>query len=161
MKAAISWKLVKTIDNKCEDGRFPVSTNCVTNPDSLSSNETEINPGIRSWKSSYPNELDVRKPSVVSVSQNIWRAKTLQSYLEFDNLKPRLDSCIFKSISGMNGSIFEGDVPGCLKVGVEIYILTPIRLLPCQFFSVFISIVYVETGMLVLLDTTIYYPQIT
>jgi hypothetical protein len=38
------------IDHTCEDGRFPVSADCVTvsNPDSLSSSETRANPWIRS-----------------------------------------------------------------------------------------------------------------
>jgi hypothetical protein len=37
-------------DNRCEDGPFPVSASCVTisNPDSLSSSETGVDPGIRS-----------------------------------------------------------------------------------------------------------------
>jgi hypothetical protein len=40
----------KTIDYRCEDGRFPVSTTCVTisNTDMLFSSETEVNPGMRS-----------------------------------------------------------------------------------------------------------------
>jgi hypothetical protein len=38
------------IYNRCEDGRFPVSAICVTisNPDSLSSSKTGVDPGIRS-----------------------------------------------------------------------------------------------------------------
>jgi hypothetical protein len=49
-----------------------VSASCLTisNPDSLSSSETGVNPGIRSYeKSTYLNELDVRKQLVVSISQ--------------------------------------------------------------------------------------------
>jgi hypothetical protein len=38
-------------------------------PHSLSSGETGINPGLEAEKSSYLNELDIRKPLVVSVSQ--------------------------------------------------------------------------------------------
>jgi hypothetical protein len=40
------------IDYGCEDGRFPVFASCVaiSNPDSLSSSETGVNPGIRSLK---------------------------------------------------------------------------------------------------------------
>jgi hypothetical protein len=39
-----------SIDYRCEYGRFPVSKNCVkmSNPDSLSSSGTWVNPGIRS-----------------------------------------------------------------------------------------------------------------
>ncbi len=61
----------QTIDYRCEDGRFPVSVSYLTisNPDLLSSIETGVNPGIRSWKSTYLNEIDVRKPLVVSISQ--------------------------------------------------------------------------------------------
>jgi ABC-type multidrug transport system permease subunit len=56
---------------RIEDGRFPVSATCVTisNPDSLSSSKAGVNFEIRSWKSTHPNELDVRKPLVVSISQ--------------------------------------------------------------------------------------------
>jgi hypothetical protein len=37
-------------DYRCKDVRFPVISTCVTipNPDSLSSSETRVNPGIRS-----------------------------------------------------------------------------------------------------------------
>ncbi len=41
----------------------------ISNPDSLSSSETGVNSGIRSSKSTYLNELDVRKPLVESISQ--------------------------------------------------------------------------------------------
>jgi hypothetical protein len=41
----------------------------ISNPKSLSSTETRINPEIRSSKYTYLNELDVRKPLVVSISQ--------------------------------------------------------------------------------------------
>ncbi len=59
------------IDYRREDGPFPVFASCVTisHPDSLSSSETGVNPGIRSWKYTCLNELDARKPLVVSISQ--------------------------------------------------------------------------------------------
>ncbi len=59
----------ETIDYRCQDGRFPVSSNCmtITNPDELPKIETGVNPRIRSWRSTYLNELDVRKPLVVSI----------------------------------------------------------------------------------------------
>jgi hypothetical protein len=51
------------IDYRCEHGRFSVYASSVTisNPNSFSSCETEINPGIRSSKSTHLNELDVTK----------------------------------------------------------------------------------------------------
>ncbi len=68
-----------TIDYKCGDGRFPVSANCVTisNLDLRSSSETWVNPGKRSEKSTHLNELVLRKPLVVSISQ---RSEELRLY---------------------------------------------------------------------------------
>ncbi len=45
-------RLILPIDYKREDERLPVSASCVTisNPDSLSSSETGVNPGIKSEK---------------------------------------------------------------------------------------------------------------
>jgi hypothetical protein len=42
--------LFDTRDDRCEDGRIPVSANCLisSNPDSLSNSETGVDPGIRS-----------------------------------------------------------------------------------------------------------------
>jgi hypothetical protein len=68
------------IDYRCSDVRFLVSAmNSVTvsSPDSLFSCEAGANPGIRRWKSTYLNELDVRKPLVVSVSE---RSEELRLY---------------------------------------------------------------------------------
>jgi hypothetical protein len=42
----------------------------ISNHDSLPSSEIGVNLGIRSWKSTYLNELNVRKPLVVSISQS-------------------------------------------------------------------------------------------
>jgi hypothetical protein len=41
----------------------------ISNPDSLSSSETGINPGIKTAKSTDLNLLDAIKPLVVSTSQ--------------------------------------------------------------------------------------------
>ncbi len=93
------------IDYRCEDGRFLMFVGCVaiSNSESLFSSETGVNSGTRSWKNTWLNELYVRKPLVVSISQ---RSEELRPGLEFDNFKPRLKSCIFKSISWLNGSFF-------------------------------------------------------
>jgi hypothetical protein len=55
-----------------EHDLFLVSVSCLTIPnhDSLSSTETEVNLGMRSQKSTYLNELDVRKPFVVSIPRS-------------------------------------------------------------------------------------------
>jgi hypothetical protein len=55
-------KCSERLDYRSEDGGFRLSESCVTisNPDSLSSRGTEVNSGIRSWKSIYLNELDAR-----------------------------------------------------------------------------------------------------
>jgi hypothetical protein len=59
------------MDYVWEDGPCAVSAGCVTisNPDLLSSSETGVNPGLRSWKNTNLNELNVRKPLVVSASK--------------------------------------------------------------------------------------------
>jgi hypothetical protein len=49
----------------------------ISNPDSLSSSETGVNPGIKAVKSAYLHELDVRKPLVVTISQ---RSEELRLY---------------------------------------------------------------------------------
>jgi hypothetical protein len=60
-------------------------------------------------KSTYINEPDARKPLVVSVSQrSTGRIDTLQSGLQFDNIKPILESVIFKCISRLNDLLFQG-----------------------------------------------------
>jgi hypothetical protein len=61
-------KPIITMNHRREDGRSPVSASCViiSNPDWLSSSETEVNPRIRSWKGTYMNELEIRKPFVES-----------------------------------------------------------------------------------------------
>jgi hypothetical protein len=51
---------------------------------------------------------------------------TLQPGLEFDNVKPQLESGIFKCTSWLNGSFFEGDDRGFLKDGVMTYLMAPI-----------------------------------
>jgi hypothetical protein len=61
-------------DYRCENGRFRVSTSCVTisNLNFISTGEAGVNPGIKTWKkqkSAFLNELDVRKPLVVFISQ--------------------------------------------------------------------------------------------
>jgi hypothetical protein len=45
-------------------------SNLISNPDSLSGRETVVIPGIRSCKSPHLNELDIRKPFAVSISQS-------------------------------------------------------------------------------------------
>jgi hypothetical protein len=41
----------------------------IANTDSLSSRETGVNSGVRNRKSTYLNELNIRKPLVVCISQ--------------------------------------------------------------------------------------------
>jgi hypothetical protein len=55
-------KVTGVIDYRCEDGCFLVVASRVTlsNPDSLYSSETEVTTGIRSSKSTYLNEINVR-----------------------------------------------------------------------------------------------------
>jgi hypothetical protein len=54
-------------------GCLCLQVNCVTvsNPNLISRGETVVNPGIKSWKETYLNELGVRKPLVVYISQRL------------------------------------------------------------------------------------------
>ncbi len=100
--------LIRTIDYRCEDGRFLVSTSCVTisNPDSLCSCATGVNLGIRSWKKHLSEWARCQKAIGGIYFTKQWRAETLQPGLEFDNFIPWLESCMFKCISWLNGSVF-------------------------------------------------------
>jgi hypothetical protein len=80
----------------------------ISNPNLLSSSETGVNPGIRSWKKHLSDWARCQKASGGIYSTKKRRPETLQPGLEFDNFKPRLESCIFKCISWLNGSFFGG-----------------------------------------------------
>ncbi len=100
------YSLQGDIDYRCEDGRFPVSTSSViiSNPGSLSSSDTGVDPGIRSWKKHSSGWARCQKAIGGIYFTKKWRAETLQPGLEFDNFKPRLESGIFKCIYWLNGS---------------------------------------------------------
>jgi hypothetical protein len=100
----ILWQ-VRAIDYRREDGRFPVSMSFVTisNPDSLSSSETGVNPSIRSWKKHLSEWARCQKAICSIYFTKKWRADTLPPGLEFDSFKPWLKSGIFKCISWLNG----------------------------------------------------------
>jgi hypothetical protein len=57
------------IDYRCDDGRFPMSANCmaIANAAPPSSSETGIDSCIKSLKSIYLIKLNIRKPLVVSI----------------------------------------------------------------------------------------------
>jgi hypothetical protein len=117
-----------TMDYRRDDGHFPVSASCVSvsNPDSLSRSETRADPGIRSWKK-HSSEWSWCQKAIGGIyfTKKWWRAQTLQPGLEFDNFKPRLESGIFKCISWLNGSVFEGDDRGFLKEGFKTFQMAP------------------------------------
>ncbi len=116
------------IDCRCEDGRFFVSSSCVTisNPGSLSSSEKGVNIGIRSWIQYWSEWARCQKAIGVIYFTEKWRAETLQPGLGFDNFKPLLKSGIFKCISWLNGSFFGGDDLGILKEGIKTHSMAPI-----------------------------------
>jgi hypothetical protein len=82
----------ESIDYRREVGRSVVPTRCVTvsNPNSLSSNEKEVNPGIRSWIKHYLIDFVFRKAIGCICFTKMWRPEILQPGLEFDILKPLL-----------------------------------------------------------------------
>jgi hypothetical protein len=86
---------------------LPTSSSILTisNPKFLSSCETEVNPGIRSWK--YPLSDWVRCQKAIGgiYFTKKWRAETVQLGLEFDDFKPWPNSCIYKYSSCLDASI--------------------------------------------------------
>jgi hypothetical protein len=108
---------VNSIDYASEDGRFLVLTSYVkiSNPYSFSSSETGVDLGIRSWNSTYPNELDVGKQLVVSISQRSEELR-LQPGLKFVNFEPPLESFIFKCFSWLNGSFLAAFIMALWKM---------------------------------------------
>ncbi len=88
--------------------------------DLLSSSETWVNLGIRSWKSTYLNELDAKKPLVVYISQ---RSEEQRLHNLVKNLT--ISNTGLKAVSSNASSgwtvrfFFEGDDWGFLKKGVK------------------------------------------
>ncbi len=107
----------------------------ISNPDFLSSSETGVEPGIRSWKKHWSEWARCQKAVGGIYFTKKWRTDTLQPGLEFDNFKLRLKSCIFICISWLNGSFFGGDDQDCLKEGVKTYQWHQNRLIICQLFN--------------------------
>jgi hypothetical protein len=90
------------------------------------------------------NELVVRKPLVVSISQRSEELRLYNLILNLTISNPRLESGIFKCISWLNGSFFGGDDRGFLKEGVKTYQMAPMSPLNSpNFSSLFTSLVYV------------------
>ncbi len=79
----------------------------ISNPDSLSSRETGVNPEIRSWKKKHSTEWAQCQEAIGGIYfTKKWRAETLQPGSEFDGFEPRLKSGIFKCTSWVKGSFF-------------------------------------------------------
>ncbi len=114
----------------------------IHNPDLLSSSEKKVNSGIRSWKNHWFQWARCQKAIRGIRFTKKWRAKTLQTGLEFDSYKPRIKSGIFKSISWLNNSSFGGDDRGFLKEGVKAYLMAPMSLLISPIFCISTLIVY-------------------
>ncbi len=107
------WKVVvgiyyPTADYRCEHGRFPLSTNCVTipNPDLLSSSEAGVNSEIRSWKkhSSEWARCQSEKAICGVYFTRTWKSDAQEPSLESNNFKPQLESGIVKCVSWLIGS---------------------------------------------------------
>ncbi len=80
------------IDYRCEKGRVLVYASCVTisNPDLLSSSETWVDPGRRSWKNHLSEWARCQKAIGCIYFTKKWRAETLQKlYLHMHLLAER------------------------------------------------------------------------
>ncbi len=95
-----------TVDEICENGRFPVSKSFVTfsNSELFSCSETRINPWIRSSKKNLSEWAQHQKAIGCIYLTTKCRSETPQpAGLEFDNYKPMLKSGISKCTSLRNG----------------------------------------------------------
>jgi hypothetical protein len=111
----------QTIDVKTIVFQWPWAAWHFQTPGSLSSSETAGNPGIRSWKTLIWMRPTSKRPWWHIFHRYKWRDETLQPGLELDNLKPGLESSIFKCILWLKGSFFGDDDRGFLKEGVKTY----------------------------------------
>jgi hypothetical protein len=75
----------------------------ISNPDSLSSSETGVDPEIRSWKKHLSDWAQCQGAIGGIYFTKTQRAGTRQHGLEFENFKPRLKSSIFNCIPWLNG----------------------------------------------------------
>jgi hypothetical protein len=129
-----SKKFDEYIDYRCEYGRFPASTSCVTisNPDSFSSSGTKVDPGIRSLKRQLSDWTRYQEAICGIYFKNKWRAGALQPGLEFHNSKKkkRLKSGSFKCTSWLKGSFLGSDDWGFLKEGVKTCVMA--QMLPLK-----------------------------
>jgi hypothetical protein len=99
-----------TMNMEMSNDYLPVSASCVTisNPDSLSTSKTWINLGMRSWRNDLSEWARCLKAIGGTYFTKKGRAKTPQPGLDFDNCTPWLKTVIFRYISWLNGSLFEG-----------------------------------------------------
>ncbi len=117
---------VERIDYRCEDCWFLVARSSVTssNSHSLSSTETGVNLGLRSWKTDLSEWAQCQKAISVIYSTKKWRTETQQLGLIFDRFKAQhVNSGTLICFSWLNGSFFgEGDL---LTAGVKTNLLSP------------------------------------
>ncbi len=89
----------------------------------------------------YLNELDARKPLVLSIPQRSKDLRLHNSSLDFNDFNPLLKSCIFKCIFWLKGSFFFwGDNRDFLKEGVKTYQISP--MLPLTWQLIFLLHIY-------------------
>jgi hypothetical protein len=62
----------------------------ISNPESLSSSKTWVNPGIRAEQSTYLNKLNFRKPLVASILQRSEELRLYSLVLNFTISNPGL-----------------------------------------------------------------------
>ncbi len=127
-----SWQKKNNYGNVCVQVVFDQAVHTLResfNPDSLFSNETGVNLGI---KSSYKHVSEKARFQKVPKEVKRWDSTT---WFELDNFKPRLKNCIFKCISWVNCSFMGGDDRGFLKEWITTYLMAFISPLNALNFS--------------------------
>ncbi len=113
------------------------------NPASLSSSETGVNLGIKSWKKRLSESAQCQEAiSCIYFTKKTWRPEGLQPGLEIGKSQPRSEVDIFEGISWLNDSEYGGKYRGFLKEGVKTNMMASMSPLNSSPFFIVTSIVY-------------------
>ncbi len=111
--------MVRTIDYRCDNGRFPVSVSWLSSPKPtlLSSSEPQVKLGIGSQEKRLSESAQCQQAIGGIYFTETWRPEALLGGLEIGKSQPRSKVCNFECMSWLNGSFFGGKHQGVLKEG--------------------------------------------
>jgi hypothetical protein len=114
----------------------------ISNPTLLSSSQTGINLGIRSWKKRLTESAQCQEAIGGTYFRKMWRPDSQQHGSKIGKSQPWSKVGIFECMTWLNGSFFGGNDQGFVKEGVNTYTPTSSLNWPTFSFSIVASIVY-------------------